>query len=115
MARKPPPKFVLEKHEGYRTIFQTGMYGGPRVGYFEWVIYTDETVADDALSTFPPDPAKTYIKRIIQCKLVMTPHQAKSLVDLLNQSVSNYEKTFGEIPTPKDIGKRKPPPPSMIT
>jgi hypothetical protein len=114
LARKPPPKIALQKHETYRTIFQTGLFGGPRPGYFEWIIYTDEMVADDALGPIPPDPTKSYIKRTLQCSIMMTPIQAKNLVDLLGQQITQYEKTFGKIALPGKKGQ-KPPPSTMIT
>ena len=116
MARKPPPKIVVEKHENYRTIFQTGVFGGPRAGLFEWVIYTDEMVVDDSLTTVPPDPAKMHIKRTLQCLVRLTPIEAKGLAEWLNRHISEYEKTFGKIVTPEDLAKKgkKPPPPTMI-
>jgi len=116
MARKPPPKIVVEKHEGYRTIFQTGIYGGPRPGLFEWLIYTDEMVGDEALTTVPPDQAKIHIKRTLQCLVRLTPIEAKGFAEWLNRHITEYEKAFGKIVTPSDLEKKgkKPPPPSMI-
>ena len=117
MARKPPPKIVVEKHEAYRIINQNGVYGGHRPGFFEWVIYTDEGIADEALSTVPPDPGKMKIKRTLQCVVRLTAIEAKDMAEWLNGHIAQYEKTFGKIVTPKDLEKKgkKPPPPSMIT
>jgi len=118
MAIRPPPKVVVEKHEGYRTIFESGVFGGHRPGFFEWVIYTDEMVAEDALSTTPPDPAKVYVKRTLQCTLVLSAVEAKSLVEWLSSHISEYEKTFGKIVTPKEMEmeqKGKKPPSTIIS
>ena len=116
MVAKPPPKITIEKHEGYRTIFQSGVFGGHRPGFFEWVVYTDEMIADEALSTLPPDPNKVYIKRTLQCRIIVTPEQAKSMAEWLNNHIREYEKKFGKIITPKETGgEKKPPPPTMIS
>lgn len=113
MARRPPPKIVVEKHEGYRSIIESGIFGGHRPGFFEWIIYTDKLIADDALATIPPDPAKTIIKRTLQCRLVLTAFQAKTLAGWLNKHIGEYEKKFGKIITPQEMGKKgKGPPPS---
>ena len=115
--RGPPPKIVVEKHEAYRTIIQSGVFGGHQPGFFEWVIYTDEGVVDEALSTIPPDPAKVQIKRTLQCVVKATPDQAKSMAQWLNQHIIDYEKLFGKILTPQDLAKKgkKSPPTHMIT
>ena len=115
MTVRPPPKIVVERHEGYRTIIESGVYGGHRPGFFEWIVYTDELVADDALSTIPPDPAKGYVKRVLQCRLVMTALEAKGLWQWLSDRINKYEKQYGKIITPAEIAKkRKKPPPSTI-
>ena len=114
---RPPPKVEISKHENYRTIIVNGVFGGHRAGYFEAVIYTDEMVADESLSTIPPDPTKVRVKRELQCRLVMDPVQAKMLMKWLAQHIEQYEKAFGKIVLPgeeKGKGKKKPPPSSII-
>ena len=118
MAQKrPPPKIIVERSEGYRTIIESGVYGGHRPGFFEWVVYTDEMIADESLSTMPPDPGKITIKRVLQCTLVLTPIEAKNLANWLSTHIAEYEKQFGKIPTPQDLQKKlgKGPPPGIIT
>ena len=119
MARRkgPPPKIVVEKHERYRTIIESGVFGGHQLGFFDWIIYTDEFIADEALSTIPPDPTKSYIKRTLQCSVMMTATRAKVTAEWLNKHIEDYEKAFGKIVTPQDLAKegKKPPPPHMIT
>jgi hypothetical protein len=117
MAQKrPPPKILVERDENYKAIIQSGIYGGHRPGFFEWVVYTDEMVADDSLSTVPPDPGKITIKRTLQFTLIATPFEAKSMASWLTHHIEEYEKTFGKIPTPEDLGKKaKELPPGIIT
>ncbi|MCS7114817.1 MAG: DUF3467 domain-containing protein, partial [Candidatus Bathyarchaeota archaeon] len=100
MTIRPPPKVVVEKHEGYRTIIQNGVFGGHRPGFFEWVVYTDEMVADEALSSIPDDPTKAYIKRTLQCRIICDAVQAKALHQWLSQHIAEYEKSFGKIVAP---------------
>ena len=42
------------RDDSYRTIVVNGVFGGHRPGFFEAIIYTDEMVADEALSSMPP-------------------------------------------------------------
>jgi len=118
MTFKLPPKVVLGRHDGYRTIIESGVFGGHRLGFFEWIVYTDEMVADDALGTIPPDPGKVQIKRTLQCILVLTATEAKGLAEWLNDHITEYEMQFGKIVTPKEIqqkGKKGPPPSTIIS
>ena len=105
-----PPKIVVEKNEGFRTIEYSGVFGGPRPGIFEWIVYTDEMVAEDALDTIPPDPKKVYIKRILQCRFILPPDRAKNLAKFLNDQIKKYETTFGKISIAKKEEKKPPPP-----
>ena len=117
MTARPPPKVVVERHEGYRTIIQSGVFGGHRPGFFEWIVYTDELIADEALGTIPPDSAKAYVKRTIQCRIVVNPVEAKNLLKWLSGHINEYEKAFGKIVTPEEIAEKekKPPPPTVIS
>jgi len=117
MTVKPPPKIVVERHEKYRGIVQSGVIGGVRPGFLEWVVYTDETIMDDSLTTVPPDPAKSYVKRTLQCRLVLTAIGAKIFSQWLADNINKYEKTFGKIAMPKEMMKKakKPPPSTMIS
>lgn len=103
MVSRPPPKITVVKHEQYRDIIQSGAFGGHRPGFFEWIVYTDEMIAEDALSTIPPDPSKMQIKRTLQCRLILTPMEAKNLVQWLTTHISQYERNFGKIPAPQEV------------
>jgi len=103
-----PPKIEVEKDPQYKTIIVSGVFGGHRPGFFEAVIYTDEIVADEALKSIPPDARKIYVKRVIKCRLLMDPFQAKSFAEWLMRHVKEYEKKFGEIKIPKKATSEKP-------
>lgn len=90
----------------YRTIIVNVVYEGHRPGFFEATVYTDEMIADEALSTIPEDATKVYIKRLLQCRLAMDPVQAKSLARWLSRYIGEYEKTFGKIVTSKGIAEK---------
>ena len=107
-------KVEVVRHEGYRTIIVNGVFGGHRPGYFEAVVHTDEMIADESLSIIPPDPEKMYIRRVLQCRLVMDPVQAKSLMEWLSRHISEYEKMFGKIVKPEGVKEEKPPPSTII-
>ena len=100
------PKFVVQKDEHYRDIIVNGVYGGHRPGFFEALIYTEEIVADDALSSQPIDGKKIYIQRTLQCRLILDPVQAKSFAKWLKNHITAYEKTFGKIVMPEELGKK---------
>ena len=102
MGRRPP-EIIVERDPSYRSIVVSGVFGGHRPGFFEAIVYTDELVADDALSSIPPATERIKIKRVLQCRLVMDPVQAKNLLQWLKQHIDRYEKEFGEIkPAPKE-------------
>jgi len=115
MAQKrPPPKVTVEKHEGYRTIIESGIFGGHNAGFFDWVVYTDEVMVDDSLATIPPDSAKVYIKRTLQCRLHLNPFQAKIHAEWLSRHIAEYEKEFGEIVLSKEQAEKAKKVPSGI-
>jgi len=93
------------RDQNYRTIIVSGLFGGHRPGFFEAVLYTDEMVADEALKTGAGEPTKVYIRRTLQCRLLLDPVQAKSIAKWLTGYISEYEKTFGKIIT---LGESKP-------
>jgi len=96
------PKVVVERSEHYRTIIVSGAFGGHGPGFIEAIIYTDEPVADEALASVTPLPDKIYVKRVIQCRLIFSPLQAKSFVQWLQYHIREYEKKFGEIKLPEE-------------
>lgn len=97
------PKIIeVKKHDHYRTIFVSGVYGGHRPGFFEAIVYTDEMDPEEALSSLEVAPVVN-IRRIIQCRLILDPFQAKSLLEWLKRHIEEYEKKFGEIKVPREV------------
>jgi hypothetical protein len=96
------PKIEVNVDTSYRTIVVNGIFGGHRPGYFEGIVYTDELEGKEALSTVQLASERAYIKRTIQCRLVLDPVTAKSIAKWLNEHISQYEQVFGKIPTPED-------------
>jgi hypothetical protein len=51
----------------------------------------------------PFGQGKEVLKRIIECKLIMDPVQAKEFLKFLNFQIERYERLMGKIPTGEDI------------
>ncbi len=96
------PKIIVEKHKDYRTIVVDGVFGGHKPGAFEIIVYTDELEPDEALAAVPTAKEKVKVKRTVQCRLVLSPVQAKSLEKWLSTQLQAYEKKFGKIPFPAE-------------
>lgn len=96
------PKIEVIEDPEYKTLVVNGMFGGHRPGYFEAIIYTDELMAKDALSTAKLAPELAFIKRTLKCRLVIDPSTAKSITKWFNEHIQIYERMFGKIPTPED-------------
>jgi hypothetical protein len=96
------PKIEVTTSADYRSIVVNGLFGGHRPGYFEGILYTDELEGKDALSTAQLAAERAFVKRTIQCRLVIDPVTAKSIAKWLNEHIAMYEQTFGKIPTPED-------------
>jgi len=97
------PKITVKKDDHYRDVIVNGVFGGHRPGFFEAIVYTDEMIADDALSTLATDPRKVHIQRVIQCRLIIDPVQAKSIARWFNKHIEAYEKAFGKIVMPEEV------------
>jgi len=91
-------KVETKRAEDFKTVIVDGIFGGSRAGLFEMVCYTDELNAEEALASLVPDGSKVNIKRTLECRLVLTPIQAKGMLNWLSQSLDQYEKQFGKIP-----------------
>lgn len=102
-----PPRIEVRKDERYRDIIVNGIFGGPRPGFFEAILYTDELVVDEAVKSVPFNNEKLYLRRTIQCRLVMDPVQAKSFAMWLNRHIQSYEKTFGKIVTIEELSQAR--------
>lgn len=102
------PVFVVDYSPDYGTINVDGFVGGNRPGFFEAIIFSEESMVDESLAGVF-DPANIKILRTLQTRLIINPIQAKSLQKWLNHHISEYEKHFGEIPDPEggNLGRYK--------
>jgi len=91
-------KVETKRADDFKTIIVDGVFGGTRAGLFEMVCYSDELNAEEALASIIPDGSKVNVKRTLECRLVLTPIQAKGLLNWLSQSLDQYEKQFGKVP-----------------
>ncbi len=94
-------KVEAKRADDFKTILVDGVFGGSRAGLFELICYTDELNAEEALASVVPDGSKVNVKRTLECRLVLTPIQAKAMLNWLTQSLDQYEKQFGKIPAPE--------------
>ena len=106
MTEEVEPKIVVKRHDHYRDVIINGIFGGHRPGFIEAVIYTEEMLADKALSAHRTDPKQIEIQRTIQFRLIMDPVQAKSFAQWLNNHITLYEKAFGRIIMPEEAEKK---------
>jgi hypothetical protein len=95
------------KDANYRTIVVNGLFGGHRPGYIEAIAYTQETDVSKALTSPTTDGSKISIRRILQCRLVIDPIEAKRIVSWLTLHISEYEGFFGKIIMPEEIEQKK--------
>lgn len=85
------------EHPKYRTINVDGAVGTLIKENLQITLFSEEFNCAEVLSelSFAGDRIKA--RRIIECRLNMTPIGAKSLQDVLNSTITNYEKIHGEI------------------
>jgi hypothetical protein len=88
------------EHPKYRTINVSGAVGIEVKDDIQITLFSVEINCDDVLSevNFAGDQIKA--RRIIECRLLLDPVAAKSLQDVVNSTIANYEKTHGEIKMP---------------
>src|SRR5438093_219540 len=74
------PKIEVFEDPGYKSINVSGIFGGQRPGYFEAILYTDQLEAKEALSSVNLIPERAYVRRTLQCRLIIDPVTAKSIL-----------------------------------
>ena len=94
------PGFLVEYSPDYGTINVDGFVGGHRLGFFEAIIYSEESLTDECLAG-KFDATKIKTLRTLQTRLVINPFQAKALQQWLSHHIGEYEKAFGKIPEPE--------------
>ena len=95
-----------EYSSNYRRINSSGLYGSIRPFGLEAVVYSEEPIVDEVLGSNPIRPEKAFIKRTIECSLIIDPIQMKSIATWLNEKIKEYESVFGRIPSPEELESR---------
>lgn len=72
--------------------------------YFEVVIHSDELKATEALANADLAPERSELKRTLECRLLIDPFQAKLISNWLAKNIMEYEKLYGRIPSPEELG-----------
>ena len=90
------------KNPNYRNINVNGIIGGYREGYFEAVVYSSEMEVNETLKSNVLDFSKSKIRRVLECRLVIDPMEAKRILRWLNHHLAMYEQGFGKIILPEE-------------
>jgi len=105
MSSAISPEIEVKEHPNFRTINVGGVYGMPLGMHFEVIVYSEQFEVAGALSsaqmTMPPR-----VNRTIECRLIIDPFQAKSIVQWLTTQVNAFEKQFGHIPSAEELQQK---------
>jgi len=101
------PEIKSEYAEQYRRIYVADVFGGIVAGGLEVALYSEHRDIQKALETHPVSTARTSIKRIVECELLIDPMQMKSIHKWLDGKIKEYEQAFGTIPSPEEVDSRR--------
>ncbi|MDP6627926.1 MAG: hypothetical protein QGG50_08490 [Methanopyri archaeon] len=107
MDEEEMPQMVFKERDGYRTVNVNGVFGGPRPGFFEVIVFSEETDPTEAFGTAAIDPGQAVFRRTAEVRLVIDPYQAKSIAAWLSRNVEEYERMFGPITGPNGSHPRE--------
>lgn len=102
MSSSKTPEIEVREHANFRTINVGGVYGMPLGMHFEVIIYSEQFEVGEALAS-PNMIAPPKVNRTIECRLIIDPFQAKSIVQWLTAQVNAFERQFGHIPSAEEI------------
>lgn len=94
------PQVKVQEHPNFRTITVGGLYGLLNGAHYEIYLYSQYFDPGKPLETF--DSSFTYpnrYNRILECRLLIDPINAKSIARWLTEKVNEYEEQFGNIPS----------------
>jgi hypothetical protein len=100
------PEIQSEYSTNYRRINATGIFGGITPSGLEAIVYSEERRADRVLQSPNLSPNRIYIKRTVECELLIDPMQMKSMYRWLEEKIREYERIFGPIPSPEEVSSR---------
>jgi len=72
---------------------------------FEVVLYSEQLEVARALSSVQT-PMPPSVSRILECRLIIDPFQAKSIAQWLTAQVNAFEKQFGHIPSAEELQEK---------
>jgi hypothetical protein len=105
MSAAIPPEIEVKEHPNFRTINVGGVYGMPVGMRFEVVLYSEQLEVARALSSVQT-PMPPSVSRILECRLIIDPFQAKSIAQWLTAQVNAFEKQFGHIPSAEELQEK---------
>jgi len=85
--------------DDYKTIFWNRTIGGFREGYFEYEIITETSELSEVLKIQQYDFSKSKQSRTVHAKVIIPAFAMKSFIQLFQNTLQNYESTYGQIPT----------------
>ena len=89
------------EHSNFRTIIVSGAIGIATKNNIQITLYSDDLNPNDYASDPNLKTGQIRARRVIECRLLMDPVAAKSLQNVVNSSISDFEKMFGEIKKPE--------------
>ncbi len=101
------PKVETKYAENYKEIFVNRVIGGMREGYFEVELVAESSNFEPAMKVANFDFAQTTLKRTIHAKILVPAISFRDTVTFFQQQLTNYENTFGKIPTLDTIQEGK--------
>ena len=95
-------KIDVIEHSNFRTIIVTGAIGITVQDNITITLFSDDMNCNDYAADPNLQSGQIRNRRVIECRLLMHPIAAKTLQGVLNQTITNFEQTHGEI---KKVGK----------
>ena len=100
------PEIESEEAASYKRIVVAGVFGGTRPGGVHATLYSERPNSLKVLATHPPNPSRVLLRRIIECELIIDPLQMKTVYNWLGKQIDEYEKLYGNIPSPEEVESR---------
>jgi len=93
-------KIEVVEHSNYRAITVSGAIGTSIKNNIQITIFSNDLNCNEYASDPNVQEGQIKLRRVIECKLLMDPSAARTLLNVVNSSIDNYEKAFGTIAEP---------------
>jgi hypothetical protein len=100
------PRIETGYSNTYKRIHVAGIFGGILPGGLEAVVFSEERRAEAVLETVPISPERMTVKRTVEAELIIDPMQMKSIHTWLGEKIAEYERLFGQVPSPEEVEDR---------